>query len=295
MKYSDPEISPDGSHVAYVRSSGHEELYVIRTDGTGRRRLASGEFGNHVWSPDGTKLAFVADCGYSLEGGCRQARIDVIRRDGTERRMLLRPAKLGPEADIDLQGWSRRGELLYRVKSRGRSELYSLSAHGKPSLLAEARSEGGLGEAAWSPNGDEIAYKRGCTQFRSETMCDLAVMARDGSRARLLWGQKEPSGWPSYDAPTWVSDSNLLLVSLWGSHGQTRLLNPSKGTSRRVSKQAWRTIAVSANGGRVATIEDEIAGVDHIVVARPDGSIQTRSALPRRAVTYPDDPELWIH
>jgi hypothetical protein len=165
---------------------------------------------------------------------------------------------------------------------------------GKPSVLADTRRGGALGEAAWSPDGNRIAYKRGCNDFRSETICDVAVMARDGSSKRLLWNQDQPGGWPSYDAPTWIPGSNLLLVALWGSPSQTRLLDPSAGASRRFSNEPWRTIAVSANGARVATIDDQMAGADHIVVTRCDGSIHMRSALPRRAESYPDDPDLWV-
>ncbi len=72
----DAQLSPDGSHVAFVRSG---EIHVVTTDGTGRpRALTSGaedgvtnglaeyiaqeEMGRqhgYWWSPDGTRLAFV--------------------------------------------------------------------------------------------------------------------------------------------------------------------------------------------------------------------------------------------
>jgi dipeptidyl-peptidase 4 len=72
----DPQLSPDGSHVAFV-SSG--ELYVLKTDGAGRPRMlthgaedgvtnglaeyiAQEEMGRHEgfwWSPDSKHLAFV--------------------------------------------------------------------------------------------------------------------------------------------------------------------------------------------------------------------------------------------
>jgi dipeptidyl-peptidase 4 len=72
----DPQLSPDGSHVAFVRSG---EIHVLSTDGTGQpRALTSGavdgltnglaeyiaqeEMERHEgfwWSPDGKRLAFV--------------------------------------------------------------------------------------------------------------------------------------------------------------------------------------------------------------------------------------------
>ena len=296
MHFRGPEFSPDGTYVAYIRSFDHEELFVIRSDGTGRKLLASGEFRNYVWSPDGTKLAVAADCGQDFQGGCRRGHVDIIRRDGSAHRVLARPAGLSVKAEIELQGWSRRDAILYRVEDRGRGRLYSLSTGGARSpVLADSRKGGDLGEAAWSPEGNRIAYKRGCTHFRSETFCDVAVMERDGGSKRLLWSQKEPIGRPSYEAATWIPGSNLLLVSLWGSPSQTRLLDASTGSSRRYSKAPWDTITVSADGARVATIDNQIVGIDHIVVTRSDGSILTRSAVPPQVPLFQgDDQELWI-
>ena len=72
----DPQLSPDGSYVAFVRNG---ELYSLTTDGSGQSRILTGgaedgltnglaeyiaqeEMGRHKgywWSPDGKRLAFV--------------------------------------------------------------------------------------------------------------------------------------------------------------------------------------------------------------------------------------------
>src|SRR6188768_4479759 len=66
---SDPEISPDGTQVAYVRrsfdvktDSRRGSIWLVGRDGTSHRPLAGGA-GNQSsprWSPDGRRLAFVA-------------------------------------------------------------------------------------------------------------------------------------------------------------------------------------------------------------------------------------------
>ncbi len=74
---SDPQISPDGRRIAYVRRSGdimtdrmRPTLWLIDTASGGQVPIAAGP-GNHSqprWSPDGARLAYVS----SAEGGASQ-------------------------------------------------------------------------------------------------------------------------------------------------------------------------------------------------------------------------------
>ncbi len=65
-----PQISPDGTQVAYTLTTIHEEeneyrstIHCVSTDGGEPRRLTAGPKRDSVpnWSPDGTRLAFVSD------------------------------------------------------------------------------------------------------------------------------------------------------------------------------------------------------------------------------------------
>jgi len=67
---SDPQISPDGEHVAFVRNGkdimtdgGKAEIWLTDFDGSNMRPLLTGEhrFSNPRWSPDGSKLAYVSN------------------------------------------------------------------------------------------------------------------------------------------------------------------------------------------------------------------------------------------
>lgn len=62
---SDPQISPDGSQIVYTRGwvdqlkdDWESSLWILRADGSRQRHLAEGS--NAQWSPDGTRLAFLA-------------------------------------------------------------------------------------------------------------------------------------------------------------------------------------------------------------------------------------------
>lgn len=67
---ADPQLSPDGQWVAYVRQWSdigtdrrYGNIWIVRTDGTGHRPVTSGKFNEDTprWSPDGKRLAYVSN------------------------------------------------------------------------------------------------------------------------------------------------------------------------------------------------------------------------------------------
>jgi dipeptidyl aminopeptidase/acylaminoacyl peptidase len=67
---SDPQISPDGSRVVYVRRSNdimtdrtRGNLWIVSADGRDHRPLLSGRdsYSSPRWSPDGERLAYASD------------------------------------------------------------------------------------------------------------------------------------------------------------------------------------------------------------------------------------------
>lgn len=63
----DPTFSPDRTRIAFDSyradpTSFYEEVYVMNADGTGQTRLTNNKTSDFraIWSPDGTRLIFVA-------------------------------------------------------------------------------------------------------------------------------------------------------------------------------------------------------------------------------------------
>ncbi len=83
-----PAWSPGGTQIAFGRSEGAAHglaIDVVNADGTGLRQLVTGTGGNQrpfTWSPDGTRIAFVAV-------GTSSWDIDVVNSDGTDARAIF--------------------------------------------------------------------------------------------------------------------------------------------------------------------------------------------------------------
>ena len=84
--------SPDGTKIAFTRTSPNREIYVMSADGTGQANLT-----NHAaaddspsWSPDGTAIAFDSDRDGNLE-------IYVMNADGTG------PVRLTNSPGLDIE------------------------------------------------------------------------------------------------------------------------------------------------------------------------------------------------
>jgi len=66
----DPQISPDGSKIVYVRrfadvmsDKRDSNLWIVNADGSENRPLTTGNYSDDSpkWSPDGTRLAYISD------------------------------------------------------------------------------------------------------------------------------------------------------------------------------------------------------------------------------------------
>jgi dipeptidyl aminopeptidase/acylaminoacyl peptidase len=98
---ADPQLSPNGAQVAFVRVTADADkdrydtqIYIVPTDGSAAPRPLTAGRGDRAprWSPDGRQLAFVRTPD-PVDGKPRPAQIYLITMDGGEAQMLTNAAK----------------------------------------------------------------------------------------------------------------------------------------------------------------------------------------------------------
>ena len=163
--------SPDGGTIAFTRRANRnavEEVWLVRPDGRGLRRLARGAA--PVWSPDSGSIAFARLAG-------RRYAIFTIAADGTNLRRLTTS-----ETDDGPTDWSRDGRLLFtrwRLGEPGGDVWVLDRSTGRESRLTRTPADDF--DATWSPDGRRILF----TSDRAGSK-DVWLMNADGSKPRAL-------------------------------------------------------------------------------------------------------------
>ncbi len=193
---TDPQISPDGSQVAYVRAFMDVmkdrrlgNLWLVSSDGARHRPLTTGpnSYGSPRWSPSGDRLAFT-----SGQDGSTQIYVRYMDDGQTGRLTQLTQSPSGlawspdgdwlafsmfvpssPEPFVELPSkpagaeWAEPPTVIEKLRYRadgagylddGYNQLFLVSAEGgTPRQLTEGDFNHG-GQLSWTPDGSEIVF-----------------------------------------------------------------------------------------------------------------------------------------
>ena len=193
---ADPDFSPDGQWIAFNSHLTPQNLFLVRSDGTGLRQLAEGGQMDRCprWSPDGRQIAFS-----SMRTGKWQ--VWTIRPDGggMERRT--------DELDglgARLPNWLPDGRLLYRTDGPAAiMDPAKLWKEQSLQILPKPKSGAAwFASDAWSPDGRRLAGE--LTQIDGSFL-GLTVYRVDSQTYERIG----PAG-PGPNA-RWLPDSRRLL------------------------------------------------------------------------------------
>ena len=262
-------ISPDSQRIVYSScnfTSGleagrkaapedyHYEIAVINLDGTGRTRLTENAHFDHfpVWSPDGTRIAFMAGKTPTIPH-LNDVQLFTMLADGSDVQALapeLTRIALYPPV------WSPDGEslafLAYGLKGSLRRTLYTVKADGSELTTVRSPFLDSLSLPAWSPDGQWLAQ----AQFEGDNVA-LVTLKADGSERKLLITITSKDGFQRQLYGSWIHDV------LWSPDGSQILYTCEVGAC-----------IVNVGDGRVTRLPRKQFDRNEPVIAAwsPDGS-----------------------
>ncbi len=200
---ADPQISPDGKRIAYVRQFADvmsdrrcSSLWIINFDGSDHRPLTSGNYRDTSprWSPDGTELLYISD---------RDGASQIYRRwMDTGQSAKLTNLTSAPSGIA----WSPDGKWV------------SFTAHVPdegPKIITMPKAPEGAKWAEPAKVIDKLVYRFNAAGYLKPGYIHLFVLPAEGGTPRQISGGKFPHGGPAVRASeaVWTPDGKYLIMS----------------------------------------------------------------------------------
>jgi dipeptidyl aminopeptidase/acylaminoacyl peptidase len=253
---ADPQLSPDGKQIAFTRRSVDKvndkwdtSVWVMNADGSRQRSLVSGSAPR--WSPDGSKLLYIA----TGQPSGMQLWVRFMEGDGGATQLTrVTEAPTDPE-------WSPDGAQIAFRMNVPTKETWNIALPAAPK------------GAKWTEAPrivQRLNYRSDRIGFVDDGYQHLFVMAADGGQAR----QVTNGNW-NHSAARWTPDSKALLFS--------SLRTPD-------SENAWRETEIyraDVSAGTITALTHH-KGPDNNPVASPDGKVIAYTSYDSTDATWKD-------
>jgi Tol biopolymer transport system component len=243
------DVSPDGQWIAVGSSGRQEDLFVIRSDGSGLRQLTDDAHRDRGprWSPDGSRLAF-----YSNRGG--PYGIWSIRPDGSRLEPLSPMVK---EQSFVRPTWAPDGRRLTALELvEGRPVLIDLDLPLETRVQSLRGIEGSrLVAQSWAAKGGVVAgtYEDGPDSSKLFLYTPEGTLRVAHASTTQLWE----------GSLAWLEDGRRLLFT--SRHSGIRLLDTVTGTVHDVMSSPrglteFPFVAKGMHSATVAFVEMRVEG-----------------------------------
>lgn len=255
-----PWPTPTGGGAGQIafasKASGNFQIYVINSDGTGRRQITNLPEGacQPDWSPDGMRLVFISPC-ETINDYYPGSAMYIINEDG--KGLLPLPTLAGGDYDPK---WSPNGDQIAftSLRNSGRPHLHVLNLEDN---TVTAISEKFLTDfqPSWSPDGQQIAFISTRKQGQQ-----VWVMDADGKKPQQL--TRKNNGILNY-RPSFSPDGKSIIFTQYVSEGSVPRvlvapLNFEDYTEYRVGDLPMRDAVYSPDGYWIA-FEGWLVGGSH--------------------------------
>ncbi len=253
---SDPQWSPDGRRLAYVRD---DEIWVVEADGSRQTRVVAKPGGGREarWSPDGRRLAFLSRRRGWSQIWLIDAPVPRRGRPANDPKPPRPTALTAPGIDVDAFEWSLDGARVAVMAQRGAEDLETSQiaivdvAGGTVRVVAGERSVD-VG-ARWLPDGSLLYVSDADGWFQ---VVRLTADGRD--RIVLTAGEREhgePGGGVGYAPLPSPDGSRFVHVEVHDGFqdlvvGDVSSAVPAKRGRGRPPKSP-RTVSAATPGSRV--------------------------------------------
>lgn len=254
---SQPKFSPDGKTIAFVSNRGDEkqaQIYLIPLNGGEARPLTKleGNFGDIVWSPDGSKLAMTFrkkdEEARDREADEVKKELGVVQRHITRLFYKLDGAGFLPKEQFHV--WT------VDVSSGQATQLTDSPIHSDSS-------------PAWSPDGQNIAFtsNRSDDPDRYPDRVDIFVIPASGGEMRSLPLPTGDKFLPSYSPDgRWIAYFSTEYEGDWWRHIHL-LLAPADGQGERLKVTAEANLDAT-----ISSMNDLDNAVMMPAIWSPDGA-----------------------
>lgn len=266
---ADPQISPDGSRVVFVRVTVNDKkdgydtsLWVVETSGASApRRLTSGTRDTAPrWSPDGAWLACVRPVDAR---GRTSPQIHLLSMAGGEATAITDLPR-GAGAAV----WAPDGKTIAFLSTT------------KPDDLTEKKDPA-----------ERVSDVRVITRA---VYRDNGGGYRDYTRANKIWTVPVPAGAPAVQKATRLTSGDFGESGLtWTRDSQRILFTTTLDKEPYYKPQDSDLYAIPAGGGTPALVASIDGGIGNVVVS-PDGGRVAFVASPSTPVRSYTQPDLWV-